>query len=254
MLSRIVFLLTCFGLAGGIAYFWMSPWSPAIPHRARQKVLQGDVTGAINLLTWHADNALSDEVRHESLWYSAQLASLKLKDEQKAIGLLRRCLTEETFPYAVEANAELASLLIDSQPVIAIQHWQNAISLQPDHEKVGEWWLRIATAYERLASPISEEERESLTAEKKEEYEQLAIIAWNEVIHDKTRENMAHLALGRLNLYRDPASAKKHFQEASATGTLERKRSAEIGEQLAKWEIERQKTNVKGLEKSNKDK
>ena len=249
MLSRIVFLLTCFGLAGGIAYFWMSPWSPAIPHRARQKVLQGDVNGAIDLLTWHAEHAFADEDRHESLWYSAQLASLKLNDRQKAIGLLRRCLTEETFPYAVDAHAQIASLLIDVQPEIAIQHWQQAIAHDSEHEKVGEWWLRIATTYEKLASPVSQEDRDNLTEDKKEEYEKLAIIAWNEVIHDKTRENMAHLALGRLNLYRDPASAQKHFQEARETGTLERKRSAEIGEQLANWEIERQKTNAKGLHK-----
>ena len=63
---------------------------------------------------------------------------------------------------------------------------------------------------------------------------------------------MAHLALGRLNLYKDPENAQQHFKEVSEKGSLERKRSAEIGEQLAKWELERQNTNLKRLKKSGK--
>jgi len=86
----------------------------------------------------------------------------------------------------------------------------------------------------------------------KENFEKLAVIAWNEVVQDKSRENMAHLALGRLNLYKDPENAQQHFKEVSEKGSLERKRSAEIGEQLAKWELERQNTNLKRLKKSGK--
>jgi hypothetical protein len=216
----------------------MSPWSPSIPHRARQKVLQGDYDGAIDLLTWHAENAFSTKTRNDSYWQAAQLASFKLEDKTRAIALLRQCLASENFDYLVPANAQLASLIRDKQPEIAIIHWKNAIELDPGNEKAGEWWLRIASTYEKLASTTDDEEQ-------KKKFQELAIVAWNEVAEDKNKKNMAHLALGRLQLWNNPKNAKMHFQKAKVDSSTERSRSAEIGEQLADWELERLEERMK---------
>ena len=66
-----------------------------------------------------------------------------------------------------------------------------------------------------------------------------AILAWKEAVDDPELSSMANLAMGRLQLKTDPNSSLLHFKEAANDDSLERSRTAELGQQLAMWEIKR---------------
>jgi tetratricopeptide (TPR) repeat protein len=223
MISRLLFLVSSLLVAAAIFFFWASPWSPVIPHRARQKVLQGDVEAAVSMLQWRSENAFSSAVAQESLWEAAQLATLRLDDPTVGIGLLEECLELPDFPYEAQAHSQLAALLSSSDQEEAIRHWTTAIAVEPDHPEAPKWRVRVANGHESLGN-----------------IEQ-AISAWELASVHERFEVPAHLALGRLQLQNDPVDALRHFNAIKDEGSVERARSAELGEQLAKWQIERKK-------------
>ena len=222
MLARITFIITAVLLISAVVFFWMSPWSPAVPYRARQRVVQGDIHGAVQLLRWRAENAIDPQIHIESLWEAAQLIALKTEDKNQAILLLKRCIHTNQFQHGARAHSYIASLLSSNNPRMAVFHWKQAILLAPDHKDKGRWWVRTASLYERLGE------------------EEDAISAWTEASRIDKVMNMAHLALGRLQLKSNPKEALEHFQAAQEDQSKERSRSAELGAQLARWEIKEQ--------------
>lgn len=222
MLARIIFVLTAITLIFTAVFFWRSPWSPAVPHQARQKVVQGDIEGAISLLRWRADNALNATTHIDSLWEAAQLLALKTDKKEQAVSMLKRCIHTANFEHHAMAHAYIASLISESSPRDSIYHWKQAIKLNPNPEESGRWWVRVASTYEQLDE--SEE----------------AISAWGEATQYEDVVNMANLALGRLLLKANPKQALEHFQAAQEDTSAERSRSAELGAQLARWEIKDQ--------------
>ena len=223
MISRILFFMSSLLVAAAIFFFWASPWSPVIPHRARQKVLQGDVAAAVEMLRWRAEHAFQEDVRQEALWEAAQLATLRISDTSVGISLLEECLALPGFPYESQAHSQLAALLSPTDPEDAIRHWTAAIAAEPDHPEAPKWRVRVANGHESLGN-----------------IEQ-AISAWELASVHERFEVPAHLALGRLQLQKDPADALRHFTAIKDDAYIERARSAELGEQLARWQMERRK-------------
>ena len=68
-----------------------------------------------------------------------------------------------------------------------------------------------------------------------------AIRSWEKSLGYSDVSHMAHLALGRLKLKKDPEAALEHFQMVKNDKFMERTRAAELGEKLAQWEIDKEK-------------
>ena len=64
----------------------------------------------------------------------------------------------------------------------------------------------------------------------------MAILSWKQ-IQKESYQSEKHLALGRLQLKEDPAEAYKHFNEVRSDTYLERAKTAELGQQLARWQL-----------------
>ena len=117
----------------------------------------------------------------------------------------------------------LASMSSEIDPEQSIVYWTRAIQAEPEHPEVGAWWVRIANLYEAQGDSNS------------------ALLAWREAADDSDLSSMANLAMGRLQLKTDPSSSLVHFKEAANDISLDRSRTAELGQQLAMWEIKRHK-------------
>jgi tetratricopeptide (TPR) repeat protein len=218
MLARTSLFLTGLSIALGTYLFWSSPLSPVAPHRARKLVLKGKIELAIELLELRARKSYSSSQKEEALWEAAQLAALRLEDPTRGIDLLEKCLRLEQFSHSSEAHAQLALLLYDFAMEEAIEHWQIAIALNPDHPQAQVWLSKLAMSYEL-----------------KEDSEK-AIETWQQ-IDDPNIRNVAELALGRLKLTTSPEEAYMHFSVVKDDIYLERAKTAELGQELARWQM-----------------
>ena len=218
MFTRISLFLTsiCIGLS--VYLFWSSPLSPVAPHRARRLVLKGKLEQAINLLELRAQKSYSSAQREEALWEAAQLAALRLEDPTRGIDLLEQCLQIDDFQYSSEAHSQMALLLFDFAIEESIEHWQKAVTISPDHPQSQIWISKLAMSYEL-----------------QEDHEK-AIETW-QLIDDPEIKNVAELALGRLKLTSAPQEAWQHFAVVKDDIYLERAKTAELGQQLARWQI-----------------
>ena len=218
MLYRIIFFGSFSILLYGLQLFWKSPLSPMFPYEVRNLIAKGDINYAVDLLEWRAEHTWSNKEQSEALWEAAQLVYLRLKDVQRAESFIQRCLVLEHFTHVSEANALLASMYIDKQPKLSIQYWERAIQATPTHTQADDWRIRIARTHEELGQV------------------DMAILSWKQ-IQKESYQSEKHLALGRLQLKEDPAAAYKHFNEVRSDTYLERAKTAELGQQLARWQL-----------------
>ena len=229
MLYRIIFFGSFSVLLYGIQMFWKSPLSPMFPYEVRGIIAKGDIDYAVDLLEWRADKTWSNKIESEALWEAAQLVYLRLKDKDRAESLIQRCLSLEKFPYISEANAILASMYIDAHPKLAIQYWERAVHSNPNHIQADDWRIRIARTHESL------------------DQIDMAIDSWKKV-KNVSYQSEVHLALGRLQLREDPLQAYKHFNVVRDDLYLERAKTAELGQQLARWQLAYQQVSQKQKE------
>ena len=199
--------------------YWFGPWSPTLEHRARKFIIAGELEKGVDLFLWKADNALSDNQRHEALWSAARLVALRSDSLTWSKELLLRCLDEKDFPLRAEAHAQLAAILFEDQPRQAIEHWQWAIYHGSNQEESIQWRMRLAMALEAEGDIDG------------------AIDIWEEAANEKKSARVAHMALGRIHLEENPDMALHHFQRAQELAETDRERPAEIGVQLAKFKL-----------------
>ena len=218
MLYRVIFFGSFSVLLYGVQLFWKSPLSPMFPYEVRNLIATGDIELAVDLLEWRAEKTWSRQIESDALWEAAQIVYLRLKDKERAKGLIQRCLSLEEFVYFSEANALLASMYIDTQPKLSIQYWERAVQSNSSHIKADDWRIRIARTHEELGQI------------------DMAILSWK-MVKNESYQSEKHLALGRLQLKEDPIEAYKHFNEVRNDKYLERGKTAELGQQLARWQL-----------------
>jgi len=221
MLSKLSLIFTALLLGACVFFYWKSPWSPIVQHRIRDKISTGDVDRAIDLLVWRSDNAFNEKSAQKDLWLAAKLSALKSKKDARSRMLIDKCLQHPAFGHVADAYAILASMSSETDADQSIVYWTRAIQSEPEHPEVGSWWIRIANIYEARGDSNS------------------ALMAWKEAADDPDLSPMANLAMGRLQLKSDPSSSLIHFKEAANDISLDRSRTAELGQQLAMWEIKR---------------
>ena len=64
-------------------------------------------------------------------------------------------------------------------------------------------------------------------------------------VENPSYQSEVHLALGRLQLKEDPLQAYKHFNVVRDDRYLERAKTAELGQQLARWQLAYQQVSQK---------
>ena len=219
-----VFLPLVTGLLLSLTFgvYWFGPWSPTLENRARKLIVAGDLEQGVDLFLWKADNALSETQRHEALWNAARLVALRSDSLTWSKELLRRCLDEKNFALRAEAHAQLAAILFEDQPRKAIENWQWALYHGSSLEESTQWRIRLAMALEAEGDIDG------------------AIDIWEEATNESKSARIAHMALGRIHLHNNPEMALHHFQVAQDLAELDRDRPAEIGLQLAKFNIEKE--------------
>ena len=215
-------ILTGILISAIFGVYWFGPWSPTLESRARKLIVAGDLEQGVDLFLWKADNAFSDNTRHDALWSAARLVALRSDSLTWSKELLTRCLDEKDFKLRAEAHAQLAAILFEDQPRQAIENWQWAIYHGSSSEESIQWRIRLAMALE------SEGDIDG------------AIDIWEEATSQTKSARVAHMALGRIHLQLNPEIALHHFQVAQKLAEADRERPAEIGSQLAKFNIEQE--------------
>jgi tetratricopeptide (TPR) repeat protein len=215
------FIFTGLLISATFSTYWFGPWSPTLESRARKLITAGELEKGVELFLWKADNALSPSTRHEALWSAARLVALRSDSLTWSKELLTRCLDEKDFSLRAEAHAQLAAILFEDQPRQAIEQWQWAIYHGTDLEQSIQWRIRLAMALE------SEGDIDG------------AIDIWEEATNELKSARVAHMALGRIHLHDNPEMALHHFQLAQELAESDRERPAEIGSQLAKFNIDK---------------
>ena len=221
MLTKLSLVFTSILLVASFYFYWNSPWSPNVQNRIRQKLNEGNIDRAIDLLVWRSDNAFDKKIAQKDLWLAAKLSALKTDRDARSRMLIKQCIQHPAFGHVADAYGLLASMSSEEDPKQAIVYWKTAIQAEPDHPEVGSWWVRIANLHESEGDSNA------------------ALLAWKEATDDPELSPMANLALGRLQLKTDPSSSLVHFKEAANDSSLDRSRTAELGQQLAMWEIKR---------------
>ena len=221
-MSKLKVFFTAFVLFSAFSYFWKSPWSPILEHRINSKIVQSQIAEAITLLEWKASYALNDKIKRDSLWEAAQLSFVRGSDNKRSRRLLEACLQLPNFDEKAQAYIYLGNISFEEDPFEGLYIWKKVLAEYPDHPQAAELWVRIAGEYEALSNS------------------EAAVEAWSKATEYGSVRNMAHLALGRLKLKSDPPAAIEHFKIVKKDKFIERSRAAELGEQLAQWELEKQ--------------
>ena len=212
--------LTIFGSFCG---FWYGPWSPNLEHRARILIVDGQLEEGVDLFLWKAEYALTSKQRDKALWDAARLVSLRSDSMRWSKELLENCLKQSDFKYKADAHAQLAALLFEAQPREAIKNWEWALFYGGDHKNAVTWRVRLAMALEAEGN--------------KEE----AISVWEDAIEHPESARMAHMVLGRLLMEDNPDMSIHHFERAKQLAESDRERAAELGFELAQFELENPK-------------
>ncbi len=217
----------------------MSPWSPLALDRAASLAAGGDDTAAIDAYLDLASTAGSQQARDDAAWKAAWLASVDAGDPQQAVELLRSYAdAHPATARAATAQDRLGTLyqLYLQDPIRAAEAWQAAAQAAPDAPDVGRWQLDAGLAYldaglrDRAAAALDEATG-----------------------HDSTFV-AAQLALGRLSLADDPASAYDHYTLALGRAGTDGDRSlARLGVATALEGLDRVGQALAELEDSDDD-
>ena len=182
-------------------------------------IMADDLKGAVELYLWKADYALSDSAEHNALWSATRVVTLKSNSLLWSKSLLERCLQTSGFPHLAKAHAYMATLLMEEQPRESIEHWQWALYHGHNQQEAPQWRVRLATALENEGDLDG------------------AIDVWEEAIDDQESARVAHLALGRIHLKRNPDVSLYHFQQAKELASSDQLRATEIGADLARYNL-----------------
>ena len=222
-MSKTKVLFTFLLISLMVMYFWKSPWSPILDQRIQSKVVSSNIDEAIALLEWRTQYDFDENRKKEDLWKAAQLSYIRSDNTKRTQRLLELCLSLPYFAHTTQARIYLGNITFEKEPKKGVALWENALKRDADYKDADRLWMRIATEYELLM-----------------EYDK-AIYAWEKSSQYSSVSHMAHLALGRLKLKRDPSEALKHFQFVKKDQFMERTRAAELGEKLAQWELDKER-------------
>ena len=116
---------------------------------------------------------------------------------------------------------------IDTEPKLSIQYWERAIESNPFHSKADDWQKFISQEHMKIRT-----DRYGYSK------------AWK-TVQKESYQSEKHLALGRLQLKEDPMEAYNHFKEVRNDKYLERAKTTELGQQLARWQLAYQQVSQK---------
>jgi tetratricopeptide (TPR) repeat protein len=169
-----------------IVVLWWSPLSPVALDHAGDRLVAGDVTGALADYASLAQSPLAPaSVQEEAAWRAAEIAAVELDHPDSAVRLLRRF--NRDWPQSArrgQVEARLA-LLLDTRMGAtqrAANAYERAVAYGADHPDAGEWLLRAGDAWARVDRP----DRARPVLKRATAYADQAAPAW--------------LALGRLHL------------------------------------------------------
>lgn len=180
--------------------FWSSPYSPVALDRPAALVAAGDVTQAAAAYDALAQSGASLDTRREAAWRSAQLAALDAADPVDAVAQLQRYLDEWSDEARVaDAWALMAGVYASelNDPLQAASCWEQAARLNPNHADAGRWLLESGKTFARHLQPVPAERVLALATA----YPHQSGSAW--------------LALARMRLSEDPASAYAAYDSAA---------------------------------------
>jgi tetratricopeptide (TPR) repeat protein len=180
--------------------FWSSPYSPVALDRPAALVATGDVTQAAAAYDALAQSGASVETRREAAWRSAQLAALDASDPIDAVAQLERYLNEwSDGTRAADAWALMAGVYASelNDPLQAASCWEQAAHLNPAHGDAGRWLLESGKTFARHVQLVPAERVLMLATA----YPDQSGSAW--------------LALARMRLSEDPASAYAAYDSAA---------------------------------------
>lgn len=201
----------------GLAFvgWWASAWSPVALDRPAVHMARGDVDAAIDGYLELARGRGPDDVKAEALWRAAMLTAVDAGRVQQGIDLFRELqLTWPGAGRAVEADARLASLYqqVLHDDLRAAEHWQLAAQASPQHADAGRWLLDAGLALATVGRDAD------------------AVVALQSASERPKQRVAAALALGRLTVRDDPASAFGWYDVAlRAAGSEEERSIARLG-------------------------
>jgi tetratricopeptide (TPR) repeat protein len=195
--------------------WWASPWSPVALDRPAVHVARGDVDAAIDGYLALARGHGPEDVRGEALWRAAMLTAVDAGRVQQGIDLFRELqLTWPDTTRAVEADARLASLYQQylHDDLRASEHWRLAAKANPLHPDAGRWLLDAGLALATVGRDAD------------------AIVTLQSASERPKQHVAAALALGRLTLREDPATAFGWYDKAlRSAGSEEERGVARLG-------------------------
>lgn len=183
---------------------WLTPWSPGAMDHAADLAAHGDTQAAIGVYLDIADGKGFPQTRADARWAAAWLASVDAERPQQAVDLLRDFTRKHPDdPRVAQAWGRLGTMysLYLHDDVRAAEAWQAAAASGPDHEDAGDWLLDAGIAYSDAGLAPRAVEVLTLAA-----------------AHPDTAV-AAQLALGRLALGTDPATAYDHYSRALRQAT-----------------------------------
>lgn len=200
-------VMAVLGLLGLLLAARRTAWWPGAVEFPWAMLAEGHADQALHAWLRMADGWGPRTVRNEALWRAGAVAAVDLDRPGLAVELLRRYVHQAPDgPHVAEAHARLATLyrIRLEDPVRAADAWIAAVRAAPDDPHVGRWLLESG----RALAQAGVADRATRVLHAAARHPEVAIAAW--------------LALGRLHLPTDPASAYADFDaalQAGATGT-----------------------------------
>ena len=225
------------GLLG--AALWLSPWSPSALDRAADLAARGDTDAAIQVYLEVAHGPGFASTCKQALWQAAWLASVDTDAPQRGVELLRDFTARyPADPLAAQAWDRLGTMysLYQGDAVRAAEAWEQAAAVSPALPDAGRWLVDAGLAYADAAL-VERADRALSTATA---YPDHAVAA--------------HLALGRLHLASDPATAYDHYGAALGLARTEEDASlARLGVASALESLDRVDQALAELEGGDQD-
>lgn len=182
-----------------VAAAWLTPWSPGAMDHAADLAAHGDTQAAIDVYLDIADGRGFDSTRKQARWSAAWLASVDSAQPQQAVELLRDFTQRyPQDPLTARAWDRLGAVysLYQRDSLRAAEAWQAAALVAPEHDDAGRWLLDAGLAY--ADADLADRAHDLLS----------------QAATHPTQAVAAHLALGRLSLSTDPATAYGHYSSA----------------------------------------
>lgn len=182
-----------------IGGWWHSPWSPHALQAPAELAAAGDPEGAVEAYTALAEGWATRSTRTEAIWRASEVAAVELDAPNRALELLQTYLSLEPSPAeAARAWERLGGLYAQrlGDPARAAEAWETAAGLEPESPRAARWLLDAGLARVELGdTEAADRDLRAATADAS-----LATDAW--------------LALGRLDLGADPATAYESYDRA----------------------------------------